>query len=331
MGNVFLGLAIPVFAAVASAQTIERAFQFVHTETAQSMNEIATAVRTMGEITGVTVNPVQRSFTVQGTAAQIAFAGWLFAGLDLKTPVPPDSGTHEYRFQSGADNIVRVYYIDHGQSVQEFQEVATAMRTAGDIRRVYTYNAGRALIVRGTEDQLAMCDWYLNEIWAHGNLPGPHAVSAEYQMQNIAAPYPNENTVRVLYMANGASVQQFQELATAIRTVGDIRRVYTYNAPRAMLVRGTSDQVALATWLFNEMDQPVAARQSTASSGYKFPIAGDPADSVRVFYLTHSRSDSEFQDNAAAIRSQVDTRGIYACNSGRALVIRGTGEQIAQA
>ncbi|MBV8841855.1 MAG: hypothetical protein JO307_03495, partial [Bryobacterales bacterium] len=45
----------------------------------------------------------------------------------------------------------------------------------------------------------------------------------------------------------------------------------------------------------------------------------------------HSRSDSEFQDKAAAIRSQVDTRRIYAYNSGRALVIRGTGEQIAQA
>jgi hypothetical protein len=339
MRNITLGLVITtLFAAAAPAQTTDRVFQFAHTETDQSMNEIATAVRTIGDITNVTVDTGQRSFTVQGTADQIAFASWIFAGLDLKTPVPPDSATHEYRLQSGTDNIVRLYYVDHGQSIQEFQELATAMRTVGDIRRVYTYNAGRTLIVRGTADQIAMCDWYLNEIWTHGNLTGPHAVSNAYQMENIAPPRLNENIVRVFYMAKGASVQAFQELATGIRTIGDVRRVYTYNAPLAMVVRGTADQVALATWLFNEIDQPAAARQSGESAMYKYPVANVPypvapdrKDTVRVFYLINARSGQDFQSIATQVRAALNVQTMYADNSARALAVRGTGEQIATA
>jgi len=157
-------------------------------------------------------------------------------------------------------------------------------------------------------------------------------------MQNIAPPYPNENTLRVFYMARGASIQQFQELATGIRTVGDIRRVYTYNAPLAMVVRGTADQIALATWLFNEIDQPAAARQSAESAIYKYPVppppspaAPDPKDTVRVFYLTNSQSDQDFQSTVSKVRSALDVKTIFAYNSARALAARGTGEQIAHA
>jgi len=39
--------------------------------------------------------------------------------------------------------------------VQEFQETATAIRTATQIRRAYSYNTPRALAVRGTIEQLA--------------------------------------------------------------------------------------------------------------------------------------------------------------------------------
>ena len=55
-----------------------------------------------------------------------------------------------------------------------------------------------------------------------------------------------DQVVKVFYVTNATSVQEFQEIATAVRTVGDIRRVYTYNAQKAMVVRGTVDQVALA-------------------------------------------------------------------------------------
>ena len=65
-----------------------------------------------------------------------------------------------------------------------------------------------------------------------------------------------DEVVKVFYVTNATSVQEFQEIATAIRTVAEIRRVFTYNAQKAMVVRGTADQVALAEKLVHDLDKP---------------------------------------------------------------------------
>jgi general secretion pathway protein D len=64
--------------------------------------------------------------------------------------------------------------------------------------------------------------------------------------------------VRVFYMPNAGTVQEFQEIANALRTVAEIRRVFTYNAGRAMIVRGTPDEVALVEKLVHDLDKPKA-------------------------------------------------------------------------
>lgn len=65
-----------------------------------------------------------------------------------------------------------------------------------------------------------------------------------------------DDVVKVFYVTNATSVQEFQEIATAIRTVAEIRRVFTYNAQRAMIVRDTVDKVALAEKLIHDLDKP---------------------------------------------------------------------------
>ena len=50
------------------------------------------------------------------------------------------------------DEVVKTFYITNATSVQEFQEIATAIRTVAEIRRVFTYNAQKAIVVRGTQD-----------------------------------------------------------------------------------------------------------------------------------------------------------------------------------
>jgi general secretion pathway protein D len=67
-----------------------------------------------------------------------------------------------------------------------------------------------------------------------------------------------DDVVKVFYVTNATSVQEFQEIATAIRTVAEIRRVFTYNAQRAMIVRDTVDKVALAEKLVHDLDKPKA-------------------------------------------------------------------------
>lgn len=67
-----------------------------------------------------------------------------------------------------------------------------------------------------------------------------------------------DNVVKVFYVQNATSVQEFQEIATAVRSLTEIRRVYTYNGQKAILMRGTPDQIALAEKLIHDLDKPKA-------------------------------------------------------------------------
>ncbi len=65
-----------------------------------------------------------------------------------------------------------------------------------------------------------------------------------------------DQVVKVFYVTNVTSVQEFQEIATAIRTVAEIRRAFTYNAQKAIIVRGTADAVELAGKMIHDLDKP---------------------------------------------------------------------------
>ena len=65
-----------------------------------------------------------------------------------------------------------------------------------------------------------------------------------------------DQVVKVFYLKNITSVQEFQEIVTAVRSVTDIRRMFTYNAQNAVMCRGTVDQIALAEKLFHDLDKP---------------------------------------------------------------------------
>lgn len=67
-----------------------------------------------------------------------------------------------------------------------------------------------------------------------------------------------DNVVKTFYITNATTVQEFQEIQTAVRTLTDIRRMYPYNPLKAMVVRGPADAVALAEKLVRDLDKPKA-------------------------------------------------------------------------
>ena len=64
--------------------------------------------------------------------------------------------------------------------------------------------------------------------------------------------------VKVFYIKNSTLLQELQEISTTVRSVTEIRRAFTYGAQNAILVRGTTDQVALAEKLILDLDKPKA-------------------------------------------------------------------------
>ena len=107
--------------------------------------------------------------------------------------------------------------------------------------------------------------------------------------------------VKTFYVKNITQPQELQEIATALRTLTDIRRVLTYNAHSALMVRGTVDQVALAEKVIADLDKPksevvidvvvmeanrtrtrdlAASILAGGSAGLQLPIAFTPRSSI---------------------------------------------------
>jgi hypothetical protein len=256
-----------LFASLASGQTpaqpnLDRVLYFAHTETTQNMQEIATMIRTTADIRQMKVDEAQRSLTLQGTGEQIALAGWLFSQIDQPASGQPAPATLEYRLPGSGDNVVRLLYLTHNQTVQEFQEIATSARTITNMRRVFTYNAQRVMALRGTAEQVALAVWLFNELDQPTGQPpaqpvtqpSPESITHEFRVSNSS-----DDLVRVFYLSHTGTEQDFQKTAAQIRTTTKIRQVFTYNALRALVVRGTLDQISRAEQLVKELDNPISS------------------------------------------------------------------------
>ncbi len=64
--------------------------------------------------------------------------------------------------------------------------------------------------------------------------------------------------VKVFYLKNPTSTQEFSEMVTAVRSVTDVRRMFQFNGENAVVVRDTVDKVALVEKLLHNLDKPKA-------------------------------------------------------------------------
>jgi general secretion pathway protein D len=65
-----------------------------------------------------------------------------------------------------------------------------------------------------------------------------------------------EQVMKVFYLQNVNTAQELQEILTAIRSVADIQRLFTYNAQMAIVARGEADRISLAEKIINDLDKP---------------------------------------------------------------------------
>ena len=106
--------------------------------------------------------------------------------------------------------------------------------------------------------------------------------------------------VRVFYLNNVLTAQEIQEIVTAVRTVAEIQKIFTYQAQNAIIVRAEADKVALAEKIIADLDKPKAevlvdvmvmqvskAKErdlaaAVAPNGINSPISFTPRSSITV-------------------------------------------------
>lgn len=322
--NVFGSLILATCATAVTGQTsaeqgLDRVIYLTSIEKAQEIQEAATVIRSVAEIKSLSADVSQRSLSVHGTAEQIALAD----SLAQELMAGHGSSTYEYRMSSG--DLVHVYYLPHSESIRDFQWAATTIRQITDLRWAFAYNAGRAFVARGSPGKMEMTGWLVQQL----DQPADGCVgSSEYRVRDAA-----DDLVRVYLVKHVESEETLQELATFVRSVGNIRRLFTIGPMIAVAMRGTSEEVGLADWLLQKLDQLASgtggAEQNQGDAALQFQMSSS-GDAVRLFYLRNATIQA-FQNVASEVRTAARAPKVFTYNALGAMAVRGTADQIAAA
>ena len=220
-----------------------------------------------------------------------------------------------------ATRAERVLTLTQAATPQEIQEIAAAVRAVAGIGALSVVHAPRALALAGTAEQIGLAEWLVREVdvpAAQRSAPVSHA----YRM-----PGSNPDAVRVFLLARATTPQSLQEIVTSIRSVADVPRIFVCNTPRAVAMRGSAGQIAVAEWLVEKLDGP--ADTKPARHEIRFPGTAD--DVARVFYLSPDATPQHLQEVAVALRTTAGIPRLFINNGQRALAMRGNESQMASA
>jgi general secretion pathway protein D len=134
--------------------------------------------------------------------------------------------------------------------------------------------------------------------------------------------------VKVFYLKNVTTAQEMQEIVTALRTVAEIQKIFTYQAQTAIIVRAEADKLALAEKIVSDLDKPKpevvvdilvmqVSRAKTrdltaavASSGLNVPIAFTPRSSISTTIPGNGGSNGGSAAAASAVSTAIPLANI---------------------
>jgi hypothetical protein len=304
-----------------AGQSVSQVFHFTYMQGAVSIQQLTNAIRTVAEITQSTLSFDAKTLTVGGTPTQVAMAAWIFNALDQPAPASP--ATQEFRPAGSVDDVVRLLYLTHPQTTQSFQDIVNSVRVIPDMSKVFPYSAQNVVVMRGTDSQAAMTEWLFRQLdVAAGVQPAQGATARQY----VPAGVTNDE-VQVLYLTHPWNPQSMQQIVNTLRVIPQLTRVFPCNASGAVSVRGPTATVALAAWLFGQLDQtPPAASPSPR----EFRMPGGADDVTQVYYLTPATTPEAFKNIVTTVRTTTNLP-VFPDDIWHAVTLRGTAAQIASA
>lgn len=303
-----IGVAL-LLSALSFAADQEKMFSLANTQTVKQISEIATVVRSTTQDRTLLVDADRKTMTVKGSEQQIAITDWLLKQLD----VAPSAIPAPAEYKAGDDDFVQVRRFPASMTLQQIQEVATAVRSTVELRQlfIFTSSSPAAVVMRSSRAELTMAQWMFRGLLDN---PGPGEFAGA-----------KNEFVRLFYLKHFQGAQNIQEVATVVRTIVQAPRFFTYNPGAVLMMRGNTSDLNLAQWLIAELDKPAPL----SSSNPEFRSSND--NITRVFGLKQPTTVPELQKLAVALRSATEAKQLFALKSKNSIVVRGTPAQIRKA
>ncbi len=246
-----------LFAQTQPADLIDRTFHLGVFHTPQDLQEMATVLRTVTDITRLSIDSVGPSMTITADAEHLAVSEWVLKNLDQQ---PGDDAARSARFKlvtehsmpvtvRDGEQFVRIFYLANNPTPMQAQELITVLRTVGNVAKIFNYSDLKAIVARGTKDRLQIVEWILSQLDA----PGPPSSGAA-RLQTAEFQIPS---IQIVYFSGKrGETQPIQETMTAIRTAVDDLRCFNYSRLGAVIFGGSAAQTARATKIIQDRMQP---------------------------------------------------------------------------
>jgi hypothetical protein len=321
-------------AAIGQTEQSEQVFRFAQAETPQGWQEMSNIMRSIAEIRDTSVDMVAGTMTVRGTTAQLGLAQWLFTELD-QAPGAAVRGMQQYQIPGNSVPYVRIFFLANTTSPRAMQEIVNTLRSIGEIQRITGYTANAPIVLRGSYDQAELAAWLVPLLDLSGGVQ-PATAPLEHHY-NDTTRFP-ATAVRVFRLGHATTPLAMQEMVNAVRSIAEIQRATAHASIATIVLRGTPEQIALAAWMVQQLDQQAQVRMATAVAEYPAGLAGllpypaRPSDEiVKVAGLAHTGTTQELQELVNQIRATAGMQRIVYTTEACALTLRGTAVQMAAA
>jgi hypothetical protein len=225
-------------------QTTTRTFHLTTLTTLPGSNEIATVLRTLG-VRNIVADISSHTITVSGTDAELGLAAWLVEHFDSEQP---QTATAQYAFPGSPDDTVRIFYLVNVPAQSILNEMVTSLRVTADIQRIFTCTPQNAIAMRTTAAKAQLAEWLIQQL----DVPADAHPSGE--RYGFAGPGGPGEVVEVAFLKYPRTQAGLNEAVTAIRSVANIRYIFTRSSPQGMVFRGSVDQVQSAERILQEID-----------------------------------------------------------------------------
>ena len=148
---------------ISRTSEIVRVF-YLRTASPQTAQELINLIRVMANLSRILPDNARRAIVVRGNADQIALTEWLVANLDTLPAPQARRSMVEHRTTDVPGETTRVYYLANGARTEDVQKVINAIRKDAQINRLMPFNSRAAVVLRGTDSQVAAADRLIQEL-----------------------------------------------------------------------------------------------------------------------------------------------------------------------
>jgi hypothetical protein len=257
----FAALALCCFAAFAQGLPKQDAvIALANTPAADAVKQMSTALQVVAEIQDWSFDKAHSSFRLNGRTNVLGAAQWLLHVMDkpvgwrpslqeatnlssLSYHIPGDYPGDKWKAH------VRAYYLTNPANRLDLLEILTIVRVVGKVLRAVECEGPPMIILSGSDTEVNLGEWIVRklDVPAGAEAYAHQKVDPEAGVLKLSdAADGKADIVRVFYLDPETPPKSTGELVSRFRASTHSLQIFWRSSPPAIMVRGSSELVAVA-------------------------------------------------------------------------------------